>query len=71
MRNSSSTVGVISRIAASFDSAAATSADSAKVTRKACFTGPRVRGSIIAARRVNRPRRSAADVIVITAASVM
>lgn len=70
MRSSTSTVGVISRIAASLESTLAITADSTKVTRNAWRTGPRVRGSMIAASRSSSPMRSAAAVIVITDASV-
>jgi hypothetical protein len=62
-RSSSITTGVSNRIAASFDSSAAVSAASANTMRNACFTGPRVRGSIHAASRVKMPSSAAHDVV--------
>jgi hypothetical protein len=65
------TVGVITRMAASFESTVATSADRTNVTRKAWRTGPRVRGSISAASRSKSPSRSAVEVMAMTDARVM
>jgi hypothetical protein len=62
-RSSSMTTGVSSRIAASFERIAAVSAATMKKNRNACFTGPRVRGSIAAARRVKMPSSAAHAVV--------
>src|SRR5205085_6424241 len=64
------TAGVSTSTAASFDRNADDNAPIRNTTRKAWRTGPRVRGSMIAASRSNKPTSRAADVIAITAVIV-
>src|SRR5690348_14220344 len=61
VRSSTITTGVTSKIAASFESRAAVSAETMNVKRNAWRTGPRVRGSIQVARRANTSSSAADD----------